>query len=122
MRMSWFLTSFSPLLWLLLHCCIIVPMIAAGKAALFCSRDIYDNPGLQDCSRALAALPQADRFYRYYVEPQLGATPPQYDWEESMDERPVTFRQKIVQVPKVWSSGKQACSYEQIRDKLKLIL
>lgn len=102
------LNSLSPLLWLVLHCSILIRLGAANDPAYFCSRYTYDNPGLQDCSHALGALPRVDPYYRYYVEPQLDVTPPTYDWLGWEDQRPPTFRQNIVQVPKLWSSGKQA--------------
>ena len=106
--MPWLLTSFSHLLLLVLHCSILIRLGAANDPVYFCSRYFYDSPGLQDCSHALAALPRVDRFYKYYVEPQLDVAPPVYDWSGWADQRPTTFRQKVVQVPKLWSSGKQA--------------
>ena len=71
---------------------------------------MYDNPGLQDCLQTLATLPHADRLYRYYIEPQLETAPPESDWQSWADERPSPLRQKLVQVPKFWSHGKQVCS------------
>ena len=107
--MSWFLIPFSPLLCLVLHCSNLIRLGTASGPVFFCSRHVYDSPGLLDCSDALAALPRADSFWRYYVEPQLEVVPPVYDWLGWADLRPATFRQKITQVPKFWSSGKQAC-------------
>lgn len=66
---------------------------------------MYDSPVMQDCSQALAALPQADRFYRYYIEQQLETAPPESDWQGWTDERPSSFRMKLVQIPKFWSYG-----------------
>ena len=96
------------MLWLLLYCSSLIRPGAANDPVYFCSRYTYDNPSLQDCSRALAALPQADPFWRYYAEPQLQVAPPVYDWLGWTDQRPATFRQRVVQVPRFWSSGKQA--------------
>ena len=86
--MPWLLTSFSPLLWLVLHCSFLIRLGAADDPDYFCSRYVYDSPGLQDCSRALAALPRVDRFYRYYIEPQLDVAPPIYEWLGWEDGRP----------------------------------
>ena len=105
--MSWLLISFSPVLCLVLHCLILVQLGTANDPVYFCSGHLYDNPSLQDCSHALAALPQVDPFWRYHVEPQIEVAPPEYDWLGWADQRPSTFRQKIAQIPKFWSSGKQ---------------
>ena len=105
--MSWLLISSSALFRLLLHCSILVQLGTAIDPIYFCSRDIYDNPALQDCSQALAALPRVDGFWRYHVEPQLEVAPPEYDWLGWADRRPASFRQKIAQIPKFWSTGKQ---------------
>ena len=105
--MSWLLTLFSPLLWLVLHCLFLIRLGAANDPVYFCSRYIYGTPDLQDCSHALAALPRVDSNYRLYVEPQLEVAPPIYDWSGWADSRPAPFRQKVVQVPKFWSCGKQ---------------
>lgn len=105
MTMRWLWTSSSPLIWLLLRCTILVQIVAASGSSYFCSRNIYDSPVIQDCSHALAALPQADEFYRYYIEQQLQAAPPDSDWESWKDERPISFRRNLVQVPKYWSHG-----------------
>ena len=67
---------------------------------------MYGSPAMQDCSHTLAALPPADPFYRYYLEPQLETTPPKFDWQGWTDERPKKFQRKVVQVPKFWSYGK----------------
>ena len=64
---------------------------------------------MQDCAHVLAALPQADDFYRYYVEPQLETAPPGADWQGWIDGRPLPFQRKLIQVPKLWSFGKHAC-------------
>lgn len=64
---------------------------------------------MQDCSHALAALPRADRDYSYYFEQQLETAPPESDWQGWTDDRPIAFRKKVVQVPRFWSYGKQAC-------------
>ena len=129
--MSWLLISFWPLLCLVLHCSIFVQFGNADDPVYFCSRHFYDNPGLQDCSHALATLPRADPFWRYHVEPQLEVAPPGYNWLGWADQRPATFRQKIAQTPKFWSSGKQVyldspihqhiieCILEMMRDDLE---
>ena len=64
---------------------------------------------MQDCSHALAALPRADGFYSWYFEQQLETAPPESDWRGWTDNRPIAFRKKVVQVPKFWNHGKQAC-------------
>ena len=96
-------TSSWPLLWLLLRCTILVQLVAARGSSYFCSKNIYDSPLIQDCSHALAALPQADGFYRYFIEQQLQAAPPEYGWESRKDERPISQQRNLVQVPKYWS-------------------
>ena len=108
--MSWHSTSSWPQVWLALRCSLLFQLVAVGGSSLFCSRDIYDSPDLHDCSQALATLPQADQFYRYYLEPQLATIPPALDWQGWIDERPPIVRQKIVQVPKIWSCGEQTFS------------
>lgn len=60
---------------------------------------------MPDCARALAALPHADGYYRYYVEPQVETAPPEADWQGWTDERPEQLQRKVVQVPKFWSYG-----------------
>ena len=70
---------------------------------------MYDSPVMQDCSHALAALPRADASYRYYIEQQLETAPPEFDWQDWKDERPIYLRRKVVQVPRFWSYGTQAC-------------
>lgn len=69
---------------------------------------MYNSPVMRDCSYALTALPEADEHYRYYIEQQLQSAPPDSDWHGWNDDRPIQQRAKIVQVPKVWSFGKQA--------------
>lgn len=107
--MPWLSTSPSPLISLLFHYLLLVPLTAASGSSYFCSREIYNRPFIQDCFYALAALPQADPSYRYYFEQQLDTAPPESDWEGWTDDRPSFWRKKVVQVPKFWSYGKQAC-------------
>lgn len=64
---------------------------------------------MQDCSHTLAIFPQADGFYRYFFEQQLETAPSDSDWQGWKDERPGSLRHNVVQVPKFWSYGKQAC-------------
>ena len=117
--MSWLLIPFSPLLYLVLHCSILFRLGTANDPVYFCSRQIYDSPGLQDCSHALAALPRADPFWKYYIEPQLDAAPPVYNWLGWQDPRPASLRRKINQVPKFWSSGKLVrCVLEMMQNDL----
>lgn len=102
--MSWLSTSSSPLLWLLLHFSVRLPLLVAGSS-YFCGKNTYDSPDIRDCSYALAALPQADGFYRYYIEQQLATVPPQFDWQGWKDERPSYIKRSPIQVPKFWSYG-----------------
>lgn len=103
--MSWLSTSSQLLLWVLLHCSLVVPLVAASGSSYFCSRNMYNSPVMRDCSFALIALPEADEHYRYYIEQQLETAPPDSDWHGWNDDRPIRQRAKVVQVPKVWSYG-----------------
>ena len=106
--MSWLSSLSLPLVWLVLHCSVLVILAAASNSLLFCSRNIYGSPIPEDCSHALTALPQAENYFRYYVEPQLETTGPDFDWEGWADERPPDIRRGVVQIPKFWSFGKRA--------------
>ena len=98
--MSWLLNSFSSFSCLALYCSILIRLGTALDPVYFCSRHIYDSPGLLDCSHALAALPRANPLWRYYIEPQVEAAPPVYDWLGWVDQRPPTLRQRVIQIPK----------------------
>ena len=67
-----------------------------------CSKQIYGSPRLHSCQQALAWLPR-DVVIRYFVEQQLRPAPGT-NWLAYVDPRPPSTRQKIVQVPKWWSS------------------
>lgn len=110
--MSWFWAPSSPLPWFLFHCLVLLPLVAASGSSYFCSKSIYDSPDMRDCSYALAAVPQADGFLRYYIEQQLATGPPDFNWRDWKDERPSPFQTNKVQVPKFWNYGKEACLRE----------
>ena len=120
--MSWRSASSLPPRWLLYYCLMLFLRVVTSGSSYFCSRNMYDSPVMQDCSHALATLPPADEFYRYYIEQQLKTAPPESDWQGWRDERPTIYRRKVIQVPKFWSHGKQAClrtdNTNSIRGKL----
>lgn len=109
MKMSWLPASSLSLRWFLVQNLVFLSWAVDSRSSYFCSKAVYNSPVMQDCAHALAALPQADEYFRYYVEPQLETAPPEADWQGWIDERPVGFQRKVIQVPKFWSYGKHAC-------------
>ena len=107
--MSWLPASSLSLRWLLVQNLVLLSWVVESRSSYICSKAVYNSPVIQDCTHALAALPQADEYYRYYVEPQLETAPPEADWRGWVDERPFRFQRKVIQVPKFWSYGKHAC-------------
>ena len=83
-------------------------LIEHGTATgpMWCSRDVYGSPNIQNCVSALANLKLNDQTRRLFVEQQLRVTTPRGDWPWIKDPRPQQSRQAIVQVPKWWSFGK----------------
>lgn len=106
--MSWLSSISLPLALLVLQCSLLVKLVVASNSKYLCSKDIYGSPILQDCAYALNALPRADGFFNYYIEPQLLTAPPDFDWEGWADDRPFGLRRELVQIPKFWSFGKRA--------------
>ena len=109
MEMPWLPASTLSLKWLLIQILVLFPWVVESRSSYFCSKAVYNSPLMPDCAHALAALPRADDYYRYYVEPQLETAPPEADWQGWIDERPSQFQRKVIQVPKFWSYGKHAC-------------
>ena len=79
--------------------------VVTVEASVFCSREVYGFPKYSDCQTALLGLPNQDVLH-YFVEQQLRTGPPRYDWYSIHDPRPFRYRNKVVQVPKMWSDGR----------------
>ena len=73
-----------------------------------CNRQVYGSPEIQSCETALVAMPR-DRIVQYFVEQQLRRQPGT-NWVAFADPRLPGQKQKVVQVPKWWSS----CPYRSI--------
>ena len=74
------------------------------EASAFCSREVYGLPKYSDCQIALLSLPN-EMVLHYFVEQQLRTRSPRYDWLSFDDRRQYPYKNKIVQVPKLWSVG-----------------
>ena len=74
------------------------------EASAFCSREVYGIPKYSDCQIALLAVPNQIVLH-YFVEQQLRTRLPRYDWQSFHDPRLEPYRNKVVQVPKLWSVG-----------------
>ena len=92
--------------WLIFLCVLLLQTVSTKGSAFFCSKGIFGVPALADCYQALDSLPTTDHFLRYFIEDQLATAPPQADWPAWSDSRPIRERQKSIQVPKFWASGK----------------
>ena len=71
---------------------------------MFCSRETYGFPKYSDCQMALLAVPNQIVLH-YFVEQQLRTRSPRYDWQSFDDPRQYPYKNKVVQVPKVWNVG-----------------
>ena len=74
------------------------------EATTFCSRETYGFPKYGDCQIALLAVPK-EIVLQYFVEQQLRTRGPRYDWLSFDDRRQIPYKNKVVQVPKLWSAG-----------------
>ena len=74
------------------------------EASVFCSREVYGFPKYSDCQIALLALPNQIVLH-YFVEQQLRTRLPRFDWQSFEDRRHYPYKNKIVQVPKLWNVG-----------------
>ena len=109
MEMPWLPASSLSAKWLLIQIPVLFSWAVECHSSYFCSKAAYNSPIIPDCAHALAALPQADEYYRFYVEPQVETAPPKADWQGWIDERPLQYQRKVIQVPKFWNYGKHAC-------------
>ena len=78
--------------------------VVTAAASTFCSREIYGLPKYSDCQIALLALPN-EIILQYFVEQQLRTHGPKYDWLSFDDRRHIPYKNKVVQVPKMWNVG-----------------
>ena len=83
----------------------ILHVVVTVEAFVFCSREVYGFPKYSDCQIALSGLPNQDVSH-FFVEQQLRTRLPRYDWHSFDDPRPFRYRNKVVQVPKMWSVGR----------------
>lgn len=86
---------------------LVLAYVCTVDGFVFCSREIFGVPKYSDCAGALSAVP-TDNVIQFFVEQQLRTEPPEANWPQFFDPRPIGLQKAIVQVPKWWSRGKPA--------------